>query len=196
MTEFFDAIVIGAGQAGPPLAGRLTAAGMKTAIIERHLFGGTCVNTGCMPTKTLVASAYAAHLARRSPDYGIAIGHAVEIEVGLADPEQPQEELALTDEPVLYARQVELPLRPIDLEKLLEPEGEEDAGEDQADEGDQDLTVGKCIDTSKLAIAGMPGVTQSQIAEINAAVRANPDAPFAPYAGMLAGTNAIRDECR
>jgi pyruvate/2-oxoglutarate dehydrogenase complex dihydrolipoamide dehydrogenase (E3) component len=81
MTEFFDSIVIGAGQAGPPLAGRLTAAGMKTAIIERHLFGGTCVNTGCMPTKTLVASAYAAHLARRSPDYGIAIGHAVEIDM-------------------------------------------------------------------------------------------------------------------
>jgi pyruvate/2-oxoglutarate dehydrogenase complex dihydrolipoamide dehydrogenase (E3) component len=81
MIEAFDAIVIGAGQAGPPLAGRLTAAGMKTAIIERHLFGGTCVNTGCMPTKTLVASAYAAHLARRSPDYGISIGHAVEIDM-------------------------------------------------------------------------------------------------------------------
>ena len=63
--ERFDAIIIGAGQAGPPLAGRLTAAGMKVALIERKLFGGTCVNTGCMPTKTLVASAYAAHLARR-----------------------------------------------------------------------------------------------------------------------------------
>jgi pyruvate/2-oxoglutarate dehydrogenase complex dihydrolipoamide dehydrogenase (E3) component len=81
MTESFDAIVIGAGQAGPPLAGRLTAAGMKTAIVERKLFGGTCVNTGCMPTKTLVASAYAAHLARRSHDYGIAIGTAVEIDM-------------------------------------------------------------------------------------------------------------------
>jgi pyruvate/2-oxoglutarate dehydrogenase complex dihydrolipoamide dehydrogenase (E3) component len=67
----FDAIVIGAGQAGPPLAGRLTAAGMKVALVERHLFGGTCVNTGCMPTKTLVASAYAAHLVRRAADYGI-----------------------------------------------------------------------------------------------------------------------------
>jgi pyruvate/2-oxoglutarate dehydrogenase complex dihydrolipoamide dehydrogenase (E3) component len=53
----FDAIIVGAGQAGPPLAGRLTAAGMKVALIERHLVGGTCVNTGCMPTKTLVASA-------------------------------------------------------------------------------------------------------------------------------------------
>ena len=52
-----------------PLAGRLTAAGMKVALIERKLFGGTCVNTGCIPTKTLVASAYAAHLARRAADY-------------------------------------------------------------------------------------------------------------------------------
>ena len=67
----FDAIIIGAGQAGPPLAGRLTSAGMKVAFVERKLFGGTCVNTGCTPTKTLVASAYAAHLARRSADYGI-----------------------------------------------------------------------------------------------------------------------------
>ena len=62
----FDAIIVGAGQAGPPLAGRLTGAGMTVASIERHLFGGTCVNTGCTPTKTLVASAYAAHLARRA----------------------------------------------------------------------------------------------------------------------------------
>ena len=62
----FDAIIIGAGQAGPPLAGRLTGAGMKVALVERALFGGTCVNTGCTPTKTLVASAYAAHLARRA----------------------------------------------------------------------------------------------------------------------------------
>ena len=67
----FDAIIIGAGQAGPPLAARLTGAGMKVALVERELFGGTCVNTGCMPTKTLVASAYAAHLARRARDYGV-----------------------------------------------------------------------------------------------------------------------------
>jgi pyruvate/2-oxoglutarate dehydrogenase complex dihydrolipoamide dehydrogenase (E3) component len=67
----FDAMIIGAGQAGPSLAGRLTAAGMTVAVIERHLFGGTCVNTGCMPTKTLVASAYAAHLVRRGADYGV-----------------------------------------------------------------------------------------------------------------------------
>lgn len=74
MTRSFDAIIVGAGQAGPPLAGRLTAAGMTVALIERHLVGGTCVNTGCMPTKTLVASAYAAHLARRAADFGVTVG--------------------------------------------------------------------------------------------------------------------------
>ena len=66
----FDAIIIGAGQAGPSLAGRLNDAGMKVAIIERDLVGGTCVNTGCKPTKALVASAYAAHQARRGGEYG------------------------------------------------------------------------------------------------------------------------------
>ena len=74
MTTTYDAIIIGAGQAGPPLAGRLTAAGMSVALIERKFFGGTCVNTGCIPTKTLVASAYAAHLARRARDYGVSTG--------------------------------------------------------------------------------------------------------------------------
>jgi pyruvate/2-oxoglutarate dehydrogenase complex dihydrolipoamide dehydrogenase (E3) component len=69
----FDAIVIGTGQAGPSLATRLTEAGMKVAVVERHKFGGTCVNTGCTPTKTLVASAYAAYLARRAGDLGIKI---------------------------------------------------------------------------------------------------------------------------
>src|SRR5690349_10512053 len=69
----FDAIIIGAGQAGPALAGRLTTAGMSVALVERKLFGGTCVNTGCMPTKTLVASAYAAHLARRGADFGVVL---------------------------------------------------------------------------------------------------------------------------
>ena len=81
MTQLFDAIVIGAGQAGPSLAGRLTAAGMKVALVERKLFGGTCVNTGCMPTKTLVASAYAAHLARRSAEYGVAIEGPIGIDM-------------------------------------------------------------------------------------------------------------------
>ncbi len=70
----FDAIIVGAGQAGPPLAGRLTAAGMTVALIERKLVGGTCVNTGCMPTKTLVASAYAAHLAGRGAEFGVRTG--------------------------------------------------------------------------------------------------------------------------
>jgi pyruvate/2-oxoglutarate dehydrogenase complex dihydrolipoamide dehydrogenase (E3) component len=67
----FDAIIIGAGQAGPALAGRLTVAGMTAALVERKLFGGMCVNTGCTPTKTMVASAYAAHLARRAADFGV-----------------------------------------------------------------------------------------------------------------------------
>jgi len=74
VTDHFDAIIVGAGQAGPPLAGRLTAAGQRVAIVERKLIGGTCVNTGCIPTKTLVASAYAAQLARRGAEYGIGTG--------------------------------------------------------------------------------------------------------------------------
>ena len=77
----FDAIIIGAGQAGPPLAGRLTSAGMSVAFVERGLFGGTCVNTGCMPTKTLVASAMAAHVARRAADYGVSVGGAIEVDM-------------------------------------------------------------------------------------------------------------------
>jgi pyruvate/2-oxoglutarate dehydrogenase complex dihydrolipoamide dehydrogenase (E3) component len=77
----FDAIIIGAGQAGPSLAGRLTDAGMTVAFVERHLFGGTCVNTGCMPTKTLVASAYAAHLARRSAEYGVVVDGPVRVDM-------------------------------------------------------------------------------------------------------------------
>jgi pyruvate/2-oxoglutarate dehydrogenase complex dihydrolipoamide dehydrogenase (E3) component len=76
----FDAIIIGAGQAGPPLAGRLTAAGMSVALIERKLVGGTCVNTGCMPTKAMVASAYAAHLARRAADYGVTLSGPVGVD--------------------------------------------------------------------------------------------------------------------
>ncbi len=73
-SERFDAIIVGAGQAGPSLAGRLTAAGNTVAVIERKLVGGTCVNTGCIPTKTLVASAHAAHLARRGAEYGVGTG--------------------------------------------------------------------------------------------------------------------------
>lgn len=81
MSKAFDAIVIGGGQAGPSLAGRLTAAGMTVAVIERKHLGGTCVNTGCMPTKAMVASAYAAHLARRAADYGVTIGGAVGVDM-------------------------------------------------------------------------------------------------------------------
>ena len=77
----FDAIIIGAGQAGPPLARRLAQAGMSVAFVERKLFGGTCVNTGCMPTKTLVASAYAAHLAFRAADFGIDLPGAPRIDM-------------------------------------------------------------------------------------------------------------------
>jgi pyruvate/2-oxoglutarate dehydrogenase complex dihydrolipoamide dehydrogenase (E3) component len=72
--KHFDAIIIGTGQAGPPLAARFAGAGKTVAIIERNKFGGTCVNTGCIPTKTLVASAYAVHLARRGAEYGFSIG--------------------------------------------------------------------------------------------------------------------------
>jgi pyruvate/2-oxoglutarate dehydrogenase complex dihydrolipoamide dehydrogenase (E3) component len=81
MSRSFDAIIVGAGQAGPPLAGRLTAAGMSVALIERKLFGGTCVNTGCMPTKALVASAHAAHLARRAGDFGVRLSGEVGIDM-------------------------------------------------------------------------------------------------------------------
>jgi pyruvate/2-oxoglutarate dehydrogenase complex dihydrolipoamide dehydrogenase (E3) component len=81
MTLTYDALIIGAGQAGPPLAGRLSAAGMSVALVERKLFGGTCVNTGCIPTKTLVASAYAAHLARRAREYGVRLGDAVGVDM-------------------------------------------------------------------------------------------------------------------
>jgi pyruvate/2-oxoglutarate dehydrogenase complex dihydrolipoamide dehydrogenase (E3) component len=77
----FDAIVIGTGQAGPSLARRLVAAGRKVAVVERKHFGGTCVNTGCTPTKALVASAYAAHMARRHEDYGVTIGGPVGVDM-------------------------------------------------------------------------------------------------------------------
>jgi pyruvate/2-oxoglutarate dehydrogenase complex dihydrolipoamide dehydrogenase (E3) component len=77
----FDAIIIGAGQAGPSLALRFGEAGMKVAIVERKLFGGTCVNTGCTPTKTLVASAHAAHLARRAAEYGVVLGGDINVDM-------------------------------------------------------------------------------------------------------------------
>ena len=79
--QSYQAIVIGSGQAGPFLAVRLARAGLTTALIEREHFGGTCVNDGCMPTKTLVASARVAHLMRRAADYGIRAGGAVEVDM-------------------------------------------------------------------------------------------------------------------
>ncbi|MGW4098051.1 FAD-containing oxidoreductase [Mycobacterium sp. NPDC004974] len=90
----FDAIVIGAGQAGPPLAGRLTAAGQTVAVIERKLVGGTCVNYGCIPTKTLVASAHAAHLARRGADFGVGTG---EIDIDMAKVKARKDAIMLAD---------------------------------------------------------------------------------------------------
>ena len=77
----YDAIIIGTGQAGPFLARRMAATGMHVAVIERGLIGGTCTNTGCTPTKTLVASAYAAHLARRAAEYGIALEGSVGVDM-------------------------------------------------------------------------------------------------------------------
>lgn len=79
--ETYDAIIIGTGQAGPSLAARCASEGLKTAIIEHHLFGGTCVNTGCTPTKTLVASARAAYMAGRIDDFGISIDGSVTVDM-------------------------------------------------------------------------------------------------------------------
>ena len=81
MTRKFDAIVIGTGQSGPPLADRLTQEGLRTAIIERKHVGGTCVNTGCIPTKTLVASARIAHQARRAAEYGVKVGRQLSVDM-------------------------------------------------------------------------------------------------------------------
>ncbi|MCH7929949.1 MAG: FAD-containing oxidoreductase [Proteobacteria bacterium] len=81
MAERFDAVIIGTGQSGPSLAQRMTQEGMKTAIIERKLFGGTCVNVGCIPTKALVASARAAYLARRGADFGVVIDGPIALDM-------------------------------------------------------------------------------------------------------------------
>lgn len=94
MADKFDAIIVGAGQAGPPLAGRLTDAGQTVAVIERKLVGGTCVNTGCIPTKTLVASAHAAHLSRRGAEYGVGTG---EITVDMAKVKARKDKIMLDD---------------------------------------------------------------------------------------------------
>jgi pyruvate/2-oxoglutarate dehydrogenase complex dihydrolipoamide dehydrogenase (E3) component len=90
----FDAIIVGAGQAGPPLAGRLTEAGQTVAVIERKLVGGTCVNYGCIPTKTLVASAHAAHVARRGAEFGIGTG---DVTVDMAKVKARKDKVMLDD---------------------------------------------------------------------------------------------------
>ncbi len=82
MPEAFDAIVIGTGQAGPALAVRLAGAGRRVAIIERSRFGGTCVNNGCIPTKTLIASARAAHVARDAARFGVDLAGGVRVDMG------------------------------------------------------------------------------------------------------------------
>ncbi|WP_267221220.1 FAD-containing oxidoreductase [Dyella silvae] len=79
MTLRFDAVVVGAGQAGPSLADRLGRSGRKVAVIERKQVGGTCVNTGCIPTKSMVASAYVAHMARRAAEYGVQAEGSIQV---------------------------------------------------------------------------------------------------------------------
>ncbi|MGY9107648.1 MAG: FAD-dependent oxidoreductase, partial [Alphaproteobacteria bacterium] len=81
MAKEFDAIIIGTGQSGPSFAERMTREGMKVAIIERKLFGGTCVNVGCIPTKALVASARAAYVARRGADFGVMIDGQIKVDM-------------------------------------------------------------------------------------------------------------------
>src|SRR5690348_8324608 len=79
--KVYDSLVIGTGQAGPSLAVKLASAGRKVAIVERALFGGTCVNTGCIPTKTMVASARAAYVARRGADFGVVLDGPVHVDM-------------------------------------------------------------------------------------------------------------------
>ncbi len=90
MATQFDSIIIGTGQAGPPLAARLSSAGMKVAVIERGRFGGTCVNTGCIPTKAMVASAYVAHLARRAAEYGVCVNGPIAVDMKLVKQRKSQ----------------------------------------------------------------------------------------------------------
>lgn len=81
MSTTFDALIIGTGQAGPSLAARLSAAGMKVAVVEKNKFGGTCVNDGCTPTKAMIACARAAHVARRASDYGVLLDGAPRVDM-------------------------------------------------------------------------------------------------------------------
>jgi pyruvate/2-oxoglutarate dehydrogenase complex dihydrolipoamide dehydrogenase (E3) component len=88
--KHFDAIIIGTGHTGPSLAARFAGAGKTVAIIERHKFGGTCVNTGCIPTKTMVASAYAVHVARRGAEYGFAANGDVRVDMKRVKPRKDE----------------------------------------------------------------------------------------------------------
>ena len=81
MSTQYDSIIIGTGQSGPWLAQRLSREGQKTAVIERKSIGGTCVNVGCVPTKALVASARAAHMASRGPDFGVLLEGPVRVDM-------------------------------------------------------------------------------------------------------------------
>jgi len=90
MTRRYDAIIIGTGQSGPALAGRMNQEGLKAAIIERHRVGGTCVNVGCIPTKTLVGSARVAALAQRAKDFGILIDGPVHADMKLVKARKDQ----------------------------------------------------------------------------------------------------------
>jgi pyruvate/2-oxoglutarate dehydrogenase complex dihydrolipoamide dehydrogenase (E3) component len=81
LSNHYDVLVIGTGQAGPFVAHRFAAAGRSVAIVERHLFGGTCVNTGCIPTKAMVASAQAAHAARRGREFGVSVSGDVSVDM-------------------------------------------------------------------------------------------------------------------
>jgi pyruvate/2-oxoglutarate dehydrogenase complex dihydrolipoamide dehydrogenase (E3) component len=81
MSQKFDAVVIGTGQSGPSIATRMAKEGMKVAVIERKLFGGTCVNVGCTPTKTLVASARAAYVAKRAAEFGVIINGDIRVDM-------------------------------------------------------------------------------------------------------------------
>ena len=94
-----DAIVIGSGQAGPFLAVRLAQSGLKVALIEREHYGGTCVNDGCTPTKTLVASARTAHVARRAAEYGVTLGGAVSVDMNAVMGAQGPHRAAVGEQP-------------------------------------------------------------------------------------------------
>jgi len=148
----FDAIIIGAGQAGPSLAGRLTGAGMKVALVERKLFGGTCVNTGCMPTKTLVASAYAAHVARRAADYGVVLDGEPRIDM--------KKVKARTDTVVLNARAgVETWLRGMNGCTVIQGQARFEAA-DTIRVGDEQLTAPRTFINvgGRAIVPDMPGV--------------------------------------